>query len=175
MIPQVFFTSDSHFGHANMVNFTLEDGSPMRPFSSVEEADECMVERWNSVVKPGDKVYHLGDVCMGRKALFTMDRLNGRKILIKGNHDTCSKGAYGEYFNDVRSIHRMHGLVLSHIPIHPASIWEAHVNVHGHLHHNQVRLPDGTLDLRYINVCVEHTNYTPISLDDLRQRINDRT
>lgn len=60
----------------------------MRPFTSTEEMDETMVDNWNRVVRPQDKVYHLGDIAMSKRPLHAiMPRLNGEKVLIKGNHD----------------------------------------------------------------------------------------
>lgn len=80
----VFYTSDTHFGHARIVE--LCD----RPFSSVEDMNAGLVERWNSVVRPKDIVYHMGDVTGGSLApLEHIQKLNGRKILIAGNHDAC--------------------------------------------------------------------------------------
>lgn len=86
-MPNIFITSDTHFGHKGVCEFLRNDGSKLRPFTSVEEMDEIMVERWNSVVKPKDKVYHLGDVIINRKAMKTLARLSGEKVLVKGNHD----------------------------------------------------------------------------------------
>lgn len=81
----VFFTSDTHFGHKNIIKYCD------RPFASVEEMDEAMVERWNEVVGPDDAVYHMGDVAMGKISTTVkhVERLNGDKYLISGNHDTC--------------------------------------------------------------------------------------
>lgn len=73
----VFLISDTHFGHANIIKYAG------RPFDSVEEMNEAMVDNWNSVVKQGDKVYHLGDVTMNSKSLDILSRLNGRKVLIR--------------------------------------------------------------------------------------------
>ncbi len=59
------------------------EGKRLREFDTVEEMDELMVERWNSVVHPQDKVYHLGDVVMHKRALPILARLNGEKFLLK--------------------------------------------------------------------------------------------
>lgn len=173
----VWLTSDHHFGHANLLTFTGADGDYFRGdrFSSVEEMDEYMVERWNSVVKPGDKVYHLGDFTMGlkRHSLDICKRLNGRKVLIRGNHDKLKLSQYAEHFKDVRSVHLLETgisgacthLVLSHVPIHPHSLRSGWVNVHGHTHEK------GSPPGRYFSVCVEMTNYTPLRLDDVANRV----
>lgn len=78
----IFFTSDTHFAHRNSMRYCG------RPFTTVEACDEAMVSRWNSVVRPEDTVYHLGDVSMHIKPIERLiPRLNGKKILIVGNHD----------------------------------------------------------------------------------------
>ena len=75
-MPSVFLTSDTHFGHVGVTKFLREDGTKLRPWDSVEEMDEAMVELWNDTVKPTDKVYHLGDVVINRKALSILHRLD---------------------------------------------------------------------------------------------------
>jgi len=87
-MPSVFLVSDTHFGHMGVCKFTRNDGvTKLRPYSTPEEMDEDMIAKWNAKVKPTDKVYHLGDVVINRKALPTLHRLNGDKVLIRGNHD----------------------------------------------------------------------------------------
>jgi len=87
-MPATFLTSDTHFGHAGVCRFLRNDGvTKLRPWDSPEEMDEEMVKRWNERVRPNDKVYHLGDVVINRRALDIMSRLNGDKVLIRGNHE----------------------------------------------------------------------------------------
>ncbi len=83
-----FFTSDTHFGHARIIELCN------RPFASVEEMNEVMIERWNEVVKPDDVVIHLGDVALGKiaESLPLIGRLNGHKVLVPGNHDRIFSG-----------------------------------------------------------------------------------
>ena len=191
-----FVISDTHFGHTNSwEKFKLPDGSPLRPFTSTEEMDETMIERWNAKVKPGDTVYHLGDVVINQKSLHLVSRLNGRKILIRGNHDIFKDKQYAEV-----GFEQIHGVrvfvdkfILSHIPLHPDCVTDRFkVNVHGHLHANEVTRdeivrPDyrfGTeyefyrlkkeIDPRYLCVCVEQTNFTPLSFDEVEARIQKR-
>jgi calcineurin-like phosphoesterase family protein len=176
-MPSVFLIGDTHFGHANMLTFTNWDGSKVRPFQTVEEMDETMVERWNSVVKPHDKVYHLGDVAIAKRSLATVARLNGRKVLIRGNHDIFKLKDYTEHFYDIRGSHKLGDFILSHIPIHPESLsrW-CKGNVHGHLHNNVVNqvldiyAGRETPDPRYFNVSVERINYTPVALEEIGRR-----
>jgi calcineurin-like phosphoesterase family protein len=89
-IPFLVDASFTHWGHeAAVQTFKREDGSPLRDFESAEACDEFMVSQWNAVVRPNDKVYHLGDVIMPknhRKLEEIMPRLNGTKVLIKGLH-----------------------------------------------------------------------------------------
>jgi calcineurin-like phosphoesterase family protein len=164
-----FVISDTHFGQATAITkWRRPDGDPVRPFASVEEMDEVMVQRWNAVVRHGDTVYHLGDVAMSRPQLKVLRRLNGRKILIRGNHDMCKLRTYAEYFSDVRAmkIYPEHGLVLTHIPIHPQSLTERwRLNIHGHLHLNKVLDADGSPDPRYRCVSVEQVDYTPLPME----------
>jgi calcineurin-like phosphoesterase family protein len=181
-MANIWLTSDTHFHHENILKFTDSEGQLIRGarFSSVQEMDECMLENWNSVVKPGDKVYHLGDVMMGSKEQFTKfwNRLNGSKRLIVGNHDDIKFLTTGGFFAKIQ-MWRMFpefGLMLTHVPIHINSLYrypnkdgtdgltepEALLNVHGHIHQNPS--PPGP----YRCVCVEQINYTPINIEELR-------
>lgn len=171
-MPNVFLVSDTHFGHVGVCKFLRNDGvTKLRPWTDPAEMDEFMVEAWNSVVKPNDKVYHLGDVVINRRALPTIGRLNGDKVLIRGNHDIFRDTEYQQYFRELRAYHVMNGTILSHIPIHPASLGRFGVNIHGHTHSNRVLNEDGSNDIRYHCVCVEQTDFKPISLEDVFARI----
>lgn len=173
-MTKTFLVSDTHFTHHGVCTFLRGDGSKLRPWDNVEEMDEYMVQKWNSVVSPNDRVYHLGDVVINRKALSILERLNGRKVLIKGNHDIFKLRDYLPYFDDIRSCHKLDNYILSHIPVHPASLarW-AKGNIHGHLHQNRVMTDDGKLDTRYFCVSVENIDYTPVSFDDLKLRFEN--
>jgi calcineurin-like phosphoesterase family protein len=172
-MANIFFASDHHFHHANILTFKRDDGTPLRDFSSVDHMNEHMVNCHNSVVKPNDKVYFLGDVCMDRKSrgLEILARMNGEKILIKGNHDQCKPEAYLQYFKDIRGSHQFEGLIMTHIPIHLESLARWGLNVHGHLHYNVVKMPLSQIpDHRYFSVCMERINYTPISLEEVKAK-----
>ena len=175
-MPATFLVSDTHFGHAGVCKFLRNDGTKLRPWDNPEEMDEEMVRRWNETVRPNDKVYHLGDVVINRKALKTLDRLNGDKVLIKGNHDIFSMEDYMPYFRDIRGYHVMNGMILSHIPIHESGLYRFGTNIHGHTHSNRVMFTDTYLskqipDVRYQCVCVEQTDYRPILLEEVFKRI----
>jgi len=90
-------------------------------------------------------------------------------VLIKGNHDKLKISQYMFYFKDVRGSHQFDGLLLTHIPVHPSSLARWPCNVHGHVHANTLDDP------RYFNVCAEEINYTPISLEQLKSEIKNRT
>jgi calcineurin-like phosphoesterase family protein len=166
--------SDMHFGHANIIKFTRDDGTWLRPFSSVEEMDEHMIDNWNRVVNAKDRVYMLGDVVIKRKSLHVLSRLNGRKVLIKGNHDIFPAEEYLGYVDDVRGYHVLDGMIMSHIPVHPDSLARFGCNIHGHLHYREVVLPGEKVDPRYFNVSVERINYTPISFEECKRIIKFR-
>ena len=176
-MPSVFLVSDTHFGHAGVCKFLREDGSKLRPWDDPNEMDEHMVKVWNETVKPTDKVYHLGDVVINRKALSLLHRLNGDKVLIRGNHDIFRDEEYRVHFRELRAYHVMNGMILSHIPIHTESLGRFGVNIHGHLHSNRVMINNGyggkKVDPRYHCVCVEQTDFRPILFEDVMKRIKE--
>jgi calcineurin-like phosphoesterase family protein len=179
-MPATFLVSDTHFGHKGMCHFTREDKvTKLRPWDTPEEMDEAMIKAWNERVGPKDKVYHLGDVVINRKALPTVARLNGDKVLIRGNHDIFPDDEYRKYFRELRAYHVIEGMIFSHIPLHPESLGRFGVNIHGHLHANRVMKPGSAagefvtqvVDPRYHCVCVEHTDFAPILFEDVKKRI----
>jgi calcineurin-like phosphoesterase family protein len=159
----VYLTSDQHFGHAAARSFYR------RPFSSVEEMDREMIDRWNTVVECGDEVWHLGDFAV-RQSPERVNRLlnvlHGRKHLITGNNDdpsvTGSTGwhsvqAYAEITIDATK------LVLCHYPFRTwRDMDRGSINLHGHSH--------GRLKpLRHqFDVGVDVWNFRPVRLEDLR-------
>lgn len=167
-MPNIFVISDTHFGHANILSFVNEAGVPLRDFRNVEEMDEHMIQQWNSVVRPQDKVYHLGDVAMHKEHVQTVARCNGHKRLIRGNHDVFVTKWYMRFFEEVYATRILNQMLLSHIPVHPESIGKAIANVHGHVHNNVPALHYGP---KYYNVSTEALDYTPISLEDLKRRV----
>ncbi len=163
-MTQTFLISDTHFGHANILNFKTKDGEHLRKFSDVYYMDQYMINAWNSVVKPGDKVYHIGDVnfCNFTRLKEIFDQLNGTKVLIKGNHDNYLKPQQLlQLFKDIRAYHVLDNILLAHIPIHPLSLERWRGQVHGHLHDNVVGDP------KYLNVSVERIKYTPINFEEV--------
>ena len=185
-MPAVFLVSDTHFGHAGVCRFLRNDGTKLRPWDSPEEMDEYMVEAWNKKVRPNDKVYHLGDVVINRRALKILALLNGDKVLIRGNHDIFRDTEYRHYFREIRAYHVMNGLILSHIPVHEASLGRFGCNIHGHLHANRVMkasiVDDRTgeitysneIDPRYWCACVEQTEFAPILFEDALKKIKEQ-
>jgi calcineurin-like phosphoesterase family protein len=190
-MPAVFLVSDTHFGHAGVCRFTRNDGvTKLRPWDNPEEMDEEMVKRWNETVRPNDKVYHLGDVVINRKAMSILHRLNGDKVLIRGNHDIFRDDEYRVHFRELRAYHVMNGMILSHIPIHSESLGRFGVNIHGHLHANRVlrtvrksmvskhdprpfTVEEPVIDTRYHCVCVEQTDFRPILFEDVIKKIKE--
>ena len=172
----IWVVSDTHFNHANILRFTdSKSGDLIRPgFADVQEMNELMIQRWNEVVRPGDKVYHLGDVVMGTDQESWMKRhwprLMGQKRLIVGNHDNIKMLASGGFFAKVEMwrVFSEFGLILTHVPIHDSGLYRGAgegaqmLNVHGHIHQNAS--PKGP----YRNVSVEAINYTPINIEKLR-------
>lgn len=164
-MANLFVISDTHFGHANILTFLRNDGSHLRTFKDVDHMDEFMIEHWNSVVKPNDKVYHLGDVAMKNDYIKLIERCNGHKRLILGNHDYGTWRLYAPYFENVYSSRLLDRMIFTHIPVHPDSIGKSIANVHGHVHGQQ------TFGPKYFDVSVEAINYTPISLEEIKSRV----
>ena len=166
-MADLFVISDWHLGHAGILTFKNEDGSPVRSFDSVQEMDEFMIERNNSVVRPQDHLYFLGDAAMRREHLDKVARFNGHKRLVRGNHDIFRTKDYLKYFDEIYASRVLDGMIFTHIPIHPESLGRFTANVHGHVHGQ----PQGKYGPKYYNVSVEIVGYTPVSLEDLKVRI----
>ena len=160
-----FFTADNHFNHHNIIKYCN------RPFSSVEDMNEVMIERWNEVIKDGDVVYHLGDFSFIDPEPY-VKRLNGHIILIEGNHDNKKhKDRYSGYFKNTVINVGNNICVLNHVPVFPDSPKSHVLNlikkskseyvICGHVH--------GTWKVRenHINVGVDFNNFYPMSEDEL--------
>lgn len=173
MSRKIFVTSDTHLGHENVLKFTDDRGELVRGkrFHSTKEMDECILDNWNKVVRPGDIVYHLGDVFFGSEDYFKKlwPKFNGKKRLVIGNHDNVRFLSSGAFFSKVM-LWRMFpefNCILSHVPIETSSIrvWDDYgkpsVNIHGHIHQKDPPTE------RHVNVSVERTNYTPVNLEEL--------
>jgi calcineurin-like phosphoesterase family protein len=170
-----YFISDTHFSHEKCWDtFKRVDGSPLRAFSSTEDMDQTMIRNWNQTVKPEDSVYHLGDYVINRKNMYIGHQLQGRKRLVRGNHDIFKTSEYiGLGFEEIYGVwvDPKAGIICSHIPIHPESIKPGWINVHGHLHYGRVLLPNKQIDKRYVCVSVEMTDYKPVTLEWIRAQI----
>lgn len=165
-----WFTSDTHFSHRNIINFRKND-KPLRDYPDYESMNENMIEIWNSRVQPEDTVYHLGDVAFALNELDSLKnvyRLNGKKILVMGNHD-YSAANYIDAFDKVAgSIELNFGSgarsILTHIPVHTSQVEHRFkFNIHGHLHADQIDDP------RYLCVSVEQFGMGPISKSDVKE------
>lgn len=173
---ETWIISDHHFGHTNSWQlFKKADGSPLRPFSSTEEMNETMIENHNRVVGPHDKVIFLGDLVINKKYLHLVDRLNGKKKLILGNHDIFPSAEYSKYFYEQKAYRVFDMHIMSHIPVHRESIGRFKANIHGHLHSNQVMLGE-VIDPNYLCMCVEqeHVNFTPVPWYRVKEILSDR-
>lgn len=177
---EMWFSSDWHLFHDNMFKlFRIEDPEtgeqiPARPFSTIAEMHNCMVDAHNVRVKPTDHYYNLGDVTMLRGGKVVQKimqdevrRFNGHKRLLLGNHDHLPVEAYRVVFDKVKAQHKIDNLIFSHYPLHPSCIAPGNVNVHGHIHTNPT--PPGP----YINISVEAINYAPVSLEQLKQKAKE--
>lgn len=176
-----FFTSDHHFGHANIIKY--QD----RPFESVKEMDDFMIARWNETVGPDDRVYYLGDFAITddwrKRELRCL--LNGYIIFVPGNHDIWPKDLYrGLTLEEIKAVAKMQYLDLGFDEVH----WEGEIQYKGWtLYHHPVKTkgqyltghvhgawevedgrPHGSL---CINVGVEVNDYRPQTLEQLRRKL----
>jgi len=154
------FISDLHFNHTNM--------AIKRGFSSAEEMNHHIIERWNSVVNKRDLVYILGDITMEKKGGYELlDLLKGDKHVVLGNHDR--RQDVPELLKHVISVAGMinykKNVILTHCPIHPSELeFRFKYNIHGHVHENTLGDP------RYVNVSCEAVDYTPIDFLEILKR-----
>lgn len=169
----LYFVADTHLGHGNIIKYCA------RPFSSTHEHDQALISNWNSVVKENDTVYHLGDFGLAhpKYLLDLSSMLNGKIILIKGNHDKAIKGQLAKRFSEIHvGYHELKKqdpemdmnqlIVLCHYPL---LTWNKRYfgswHLHGHVHGN---IP-GTDDTARLDVGVDTNNYTPVSYDQVKE------
>lgn len=174
MSKEIWFCSDHHLGHANLLKFKGKNGHPGRTrFGSIEEHNEYIVHCHNSVVKPGDIVYMLGDVCWNSSSVKLLKQMTGNKTIIMGNHDKQKTNSYIGSVNELRGamyFGRGINAIMTHIPVHNSQLngTRFDYNIHGHMHTHKIADP------RYLNVCMEQINYTPINLDEVVKRLSDQ-
>lgn len=174
----IWFTADTHFNHFNSIEYCS------RPFASLDEMHERLIENWNAVVKPGDIVYHLGDFALsyGKKSAPVIDsilsRLSGQKWLICGNHDRdevtrhpawVKVKDYHEIKVDLGGLHKQR-IVMCHYAMR---VWnQCHRGawmLYGHSHGNLERRG------KSIDVGVDSHEYKPISLDFVKSVLDQQS
>ena len=166
-MKNIFFTSDTHFCHNNIIKYCD------RPFSDVDEMDDVMIDRWNSAISKSDTVYHLGDFAFGTvtKMGRIMNRLNGNKILIKGNHDNYKnmKKLSWSSIHDVKEVSvGDQKIFLSHYP-HRAwnnsyrGVWHLYGHVHGNL--------EGIG--KSFDIGVDIWDFSPVHFDQVKEKMDN--
>lgn len=173
-LPDVWFSSDHHFDHANIIKYCK------RPFANVDEMNEEMIKRHNEKVKPGDVWYCLGDFAFSTETRFAhfLARLNGRKILITGNHDRhwvrryVGKGMWDQIHSrvleaDIPSLSAL-PVTLAHFA-HFSWNRSHHGAFHLHGHHHGGLPVDKTV--RRMDVGVDANNFYPFSCDEILDRL----
>jgi calcineurin-like phosphoesterase family protein len=171
-MSKIFFTSDHHFGHTNIIKFCD------RPFKSVEEMNETLIERWNEKIKPEDEVYHLGDFAMNSDTELVakiLDRLNGTKYLIVGNHEGPALNHrkkfkwIKEYFelkvNDADCKNGVQRIILFHYAMR---VWRSDFRGTWHLYgHSHGNLPDKEDSLSF-DIGVDCHDFYPLSYNEVK-------
>lgn len=175
---KVFFTSDTHFGHANIITFCN------RPFKDVKEMNETLIENWNKVVGKDDIVFHLGDFCLGGPEEWTniLERLNGKIYLIVGNHDirNIAQGYRGNFEHIAMQMYIEIGkrkIFLNHCPFlcfggAYKDTWQLFGHVHTSPRSTNIDTPrlDALFATQY-DVGVDNNNFAPVSYKEVRSII----
>jgi calcineurin-like phosphoesterase family protein/2'-5' RNA ligase len=161
--------SDTHFDHENIIRYCN------RPFSSVRQMNETMLQNWNAKVGRSDIVFFLGDLTFGRghnSADYWLGKLNGRVFFLRGNHDLGPITRALEIPSCFFVRYRGQDLMLTHDPLRPAT-WKGWM-VHGDKHNNSpTQYPFINPSTKTMNVCAEMTDYSPLSLDEALKAIAD--
>lgn len=161
----IFLISDTHFSHTNIIKYCN------RPFKDVEEMNEIIINKWNSVVKENDIVYHLGDFALYNAELKKLvNRLNGKIYLIRGNHDRKTVTFYNNAGLEVLPTQTKldkYKLILSHRPLMNNQIPNGYINVHGHIHNSELDQEKFNIN-NHICVSVEMIDYKPIKIKEIK-------
>ena len=154
-MSRIFFYSDPHFHHENM--------AIRRGFKNAEEMNNHIISEWNKIIHKKDTVILCGDITMEKDNYEILNKLNGIKKVILGNHDEPQHiKSLLKYVNSVQSMKYYKGIIITHAPIHPCELdYKYKYNIHGHVHNNSLD------DKRYINVSAEVINYKPKLLKEL--------
>ncbi len=172
---KVYFTSDTHFSHANIIGFCC------RPFKNVNEMNETLIANWNRVVGVDDIVFHLGDFCLGGSAEWTnvLNRLNGKIYLIVGNHDikNLRQGYYDRFEGILMQMHIEIGkqkIYLNHCPfLCYGGAYKDTWQLFGHVHTSKNNTGKDASRLNMLfptqyDVGVDNNNFTPVSFDQVK-------
>ena len=186
-MSKTFYISDLHFGHKNIIRYDN------RPFKSVEEMDNALIQNWNKVVSNEDIVYILGDISWHDedKTYEIFNKLNGGKVLIKGNHDNIKRGSklatcftiiqdYAELYYDKKN-----KVVMSHYPM---PFWNGQfrntIHLYGHVHNSHQwniceswidelkQLQDIPMRMYNVGCMMEWMGYTPRTIDEIIEGYN---
>lgn len=169
-MSRTYFIADTHFGHKNII------AACNRPFKDVEEMNRALITNWNGVVDQDDTVYHLGDVFgYGKKDKGGLIySLNGKKILLRGNHDYETADEYVLMgFDQCVGINKFHEIILegkrirlSHYPPEIEEVSTGIIYIFGHLH-NRVSEVESLYPVNAFCVSAERTGYKPVQLSEL--------
>jgi calcineurin-like phosphoesterase family protein len=176
MSERVYFTADQHYGHSNIIQFCK------RPFSSVDEMNETLIENHNRIVKPGDLVYFLGDLfwrsLTQEQALSIAARLNGQKYYINGNHEErMSHKDMKKFFIWQKDLADIHPTGYPHITLchYAMRVWNGSHrgawSLYGHSHGELEHVESG---LKSFDVGVDCWDYKPVSLEEVAQKMNSK-
>jgi len=171
----IFATADNHFFHVNMIKY--ED----RPFKNVDDMTNQMIKKWNNKVNKEDQVYIHGDFAFGNSVdiIKLLDKLNGNKFMIRGNHDHALKDReLQKKFGWVKDYYVLKYKGIKFVMFHyPIAVWDCkhHGSIHlyGHIHSNKGDHHSlGNMQNNSYNVGVDVNNFEPVSLEEILEKIN---
>lgn len=167
----IFYISDLHFGHENIIRLSH------RPFENADEMDETMINNWNSVVKDSDTVYIGGDFCYksGKPPKYYLERLNGKKVLCTGNHDSSllkdkNNRKYFEFIKDIIDIQdNGQRIILCHYPmVEWNGFFRNTLHFYGHIHNTKNATYEILKNIpNCYNIGADILGFTPRTLDEI--------
>lgn len=161
---KTFIISDTHFSHANIIRYCN------RPYTNVEAMNDDMIMKWNSIISPEDRVIHNGDFSFAKDGdIDIFNNLNGRKILVKGNHDKRIMKFEWESIHDILEFTlNDKRVIMCHYPLESWNhMFHGSIHLYGHVHDKSMPI----IKNRY-NICVEMTDYSPVNLDYFMKEVN---
>lgn len=170
---EIFFVSDTHFGHKNIIKYSN------RPFADSREMDEVLIDNWNKLINPNDLVFHLGDFALTSRGRgeYLLKVLNGEKHLVIGNHDEKGSKKYRGW-SEVYYYRQLHinteKIIICHYPVES---WNGkhrgYLHFHGHCHGSLKQKLRNRVDVGVdVGANMKREKYRPLHLSEIKEYID---